>query len=168
MLRRPRITSSNCMYRSCFGWFDFSRYRFKQLLKPYCLSVWTRFIPAVPISVPPVSVLEADVASTVWAHEFCSFLINSQRDVVRAVGIEPTLLSELDFESSASTNSTTPASANPIAADPYGAISKVSRIRGAISNRSRICTYFCRRAVTTDAKPGSAAQKVPTPLGSGP
>jgi hypothetical protein len=29
--------------------------------------------------------------------------------VVRAVGLEPTLLSELDFESSASTNSTTPA-----------------------------------------------------------
>jgi hypothetical protein len=28
---------------------------------------------------------------------------------VRAVGIEPTLLAELDFESSASTNSTTPA-----------------------------------------------------------
>ena len=29
--------------------------------------------------------------------------------MVRAVGIEPTLLAELDFESSASTNSTTPA-----------------------------------------------------------
>ena len=32
-------------------------------------------------------------------------------DVVRVVGLEPTLLSELDFESSASTNSTTPAQA---------------------------------------------------------
>ncbi len=30
--------------------------------------------------------------------------------MVRAAGIEPALLSELDFESSASTNSTTPAS----------------------------------------------------------
>jgi hypothetical protein len=35
-----------------------------------------------------------------------SFLLSS---VVRAVGIEPTLLSEPDFESGASTNSTTPA-----------------------------------------------------------
>ena len=31
------------------------------------------------------------------------------RKVVRAVGLEPTLLSEPDFESGASTNSTTPA-----------------------------------------------------------
>ena len=40
---------------------------------------------------------------------------NLQNWMVRAVGIEPTLLSELDFESSASTNSTTPAWRLPIA-----------------------------------------------------
>lgn len=34
-------------------------------------------------------------------------------EMVRVVGLEPTLLSELDFESSASTNSTTPAQAQP-------------------------------------------------------
>ncbi|MDB5451826.1 MAG: hypothetical protein JWO33_404 [Caulobacteraceae bacterium] len=33
--------------------------------------------------------------------------------LVRAAGVEPALLSELDFESSASTNSTTPACADP-------------------------------------------------------
>lgn len=32
--------------------------------------------------------------------------------MVRAAGVEPALLSELDFESSASTNSTTPAEDN--------------------------------------------------------
>jgi hypothetical protein len=36
--------------------------------------------------------------------------------MVRVVGLEPTLLSELDFESSASTNSTTPAHLPPILA----------------------------------------------------
>jgi hypothetical protein len=38
---------------------------------------------------------------------------------VRVVGVEPTLLSELDFESSASTNSTTPAFLPPA---PSGAV----------------------------------------------
>ena len=33
--------------------------------------------------------------------------------MVRAAGVEPALLSELDFESSASTNSTTPAAEGP-------------------------------------------------------
>jgi hypothetical protein len=36
----------------------------------------------------------------------------SDRMVVRAVGIEPTLLAEPDFESGASTSSATPAQAN--------------------------------------------------------
>jgi hypothetical protein len=40
---------------------------------------------------------------------------------VRAVGIEPTLLSELDFESSASTSSTTPASAPGINVSAHAA-----------------------------------------------
>jgi hypothetical protein len=44
--------------------------------------------------------------------------------MVRAVGIEPTLLSELDFESSASTNSTTPALHWPIAQPSLGATPK--------------------------------------------
>jgi hypothetical protein len=39
-------------------------------------------------------------------------------ELVRAVGIEPTLLAERDFESRASTNSTTPAWRRPIAPPP--------------------------------------------------
>jgi hypothetical protein len=38
-----------------------------------------------------------------------SHLVTSKKRMVRAVGIEPTLLAEPDFESGASTNSTTPA-----------------------------------------------------------
>ena len=34
-----------------------------------------------------------------------------KKEMVRVVGVEPTLLSEPDFESGASTNSTTPAQA---------------------------------------------------------
>jgi hypothetical protein len=37
------------------------------------------------------------------------FTETRNNDLVRAVGVEPTLLSEPDFESGASTNSTTPA-----------------------------------------------------------
>jgi hypothetical protein len=44
--------------------------------------------------------------------------------LVRAVGIEPTLLSERDFESRASTNSTTPAPRVSIASEISGAMSK--------------------------------------------
>lgn len=44
------------------------------------------------------------------AHEVDHSILPWHEDaMVRAVGLEPTLLSELDFESSASTNSTTPA-----------------------------------------------------------
>ena len=39
----------------------------------------------------------------------------ARKKVVRVVGIEPTLLAELDFESSASTSFTTPAHFVPIA-----------------------------------------------------
>src|SRR6185503_16232025 len=53
-----------------------------------------------------------------------AFSRSHERRLVRAVGIEPTLLAEPDFESGASTSSTTPASAASIAlrtgfANPY-------------------------------------------------
>ena len=40
----------------------------------------------------------------------------TKKEMVRVAGVEPALLSELDFESSASTNSTTPAHLPPILA----------------------------------------------------
>lgn len=52
-------------------------------------------------------------------------------EMVRVVGLEPTLLSEPDFESGASTNSTTPAHSPPILADA-------------------LCTYIAPRAKTED------------------
>ena len=56
-------------------------------------------------------------------------LRNLQNWMVRAVGIEPTLLSELDFESSASTSSTTPATRLSIAQPSFGATPKESTAR---------------------------------------
>ena len=56
-------------------------------------------------------------------------LRNLQNWMVRAVGIEPTLLSELDFESSASTSSTTPATRLPIAQPIFGATPKAHTTR---------------------------------------
>ena len=48
--------------------------------------------------------------------------------MVRAVGIEPTLLAELDFESSASTNFTTPAHNDAAAvALPHSGLHRVGR-----------------------------------------
>ena len=44
------------------------------------------------------------------------FRASLSEKVVRVAGVEPALLSELDFESSASTNSTTPAHLPPILA----------------------------------------------------
>ena len=51
--------------------------------------------------------------------------------MVRAVGIEPTLLSELDFESSASTSFTTPAETLTLARPPIFANGKAPLIRAA-------------------------------------
>jgi hypothetical protein len=58
----------------------------------------------------------------------CGFLANSNRRfqfarLVRAVGIEPTLLAEPDFESGASTNSTTPALETSL----YRSVSRLQR-----------------------------------------
>ena len=56
-------------------------------------------------------------------------LAGCQGQLVRVVGIEPTLLAEPDFESGASTSSTTPAHSPPILADA-------------------LCTYTAPRAKT--------------------
>ena len=65
----------------------------------------------------------------------CSGVNGSCREgLVRAVGIEPTLLAERDFESRASTNSTTPAHLPPILADA-------------------LCTYTAPRAKTEYRQP---------------
>ena len=53
------------------------------------------------------------------------------RGLVRAVGIEPTLLAERDFESRASTNSTTPAL--------RVAYSVTIELR---NDKSKLCSYF--------------------------
>jgi hypothetical protein len=53
------------------------------------------------------------------------------RGLVRAVGIEPTLLAERDFESRASTNSTTPA-----LRDAYSAAIKMRNVK------SELCSLF--------------------------
>ena len=53
------------------------------------------------------------------------------RGLVRAVGIEPTLLAERDFESRASTNSTTPA-----LRQAYSAAIKMRNVK------SELCTLF--------------------------
>ena len=56
--------------------------------------------------------------------------------MVRAVGIEPTLLAERDFESRASTNFTTPA-LRPLLAKGLPLINYISR-----SAFSRVCTKY--------------------------
>ncbi len=67
-----------------------------------------------------------------------------EKRLVRAVGIEPTLLSELDFESSASTSSTTPATCSPIAQRAFGATPKAPvaplrrRFGGLLSSSDRL------------------------------
>ena len=58
------------------------------------------------------------------------------RGLVRAVGIEPTLLSERDFESRASTNFTTPAT-HPLLAKGLPLINYISR-----SAFARVCTKY--------------------------
>lgn len=65
--------------------------------------------------------------------------------VVRVVGIEPTLLSEPDFESGASTSSTTPAHLPPILADA-------------------LCTYTAPRAKTEDRQPLFLSSQAPEKL----
>jgi hypothetical protein len=65
--------------------------------------------------------------------------------MVRVAGVEPALLSELDFESSASTNSTTPAHLPPILADA-------------------LCTYTAPRAKTEDRQPLFLSSQAPEKL----
>ena len=75
--------------------------------------------------------------------------------MVRAVGIEPTLLSELDFESSASTSSTTPATRLPIAQPSSHAMSKAQTMRQAAGFttllRAAIGLGRALRTLTADA-----------------
>ena len=64
--------------------------------------------------------------------------IGAHPDVVRVAGLEPALLSEQDFESSASTNSTTPAQvweARNLAAETVGSIA----VRGEINAFGNWC-----------------------------
>src|SRR5690606_29291888 len=80
--------------------------------------------------------------------------------MVRVVGIEPTLLSEPDFESGASTSSTTPAHSPPILAGAHGPILHVElgqyMQRTAPVNTRPFCTS--PRPFCTNARPSA-----PTP-----
>jgi hypothetical protein len=56
--------------------------------------------------------------------------------MVRVAGVEPALLSELDFESSASTNSTTPACAfRETGNATRGTVALVAKLRGGLAVR---------------------------------
>ena len=55
------------------------------------------------------------VGGKVWTHDLA---VPKLPEMVRAVGIEPTLLAEPDFESGASTSSTTPANQTGIDRQP--------------------------------------------------
>ncbi len=52
----------------------------------------------------------ATVSPATAPHMVALAALTSLKEMVRVVGVEPTLLAEPDFESGASTNSTTPAS----------------------------------------------------------